>query len=61
MRGKGKLRRMAATQEGTKTGTDKLRQDTEAACFFVISSLPSNAKGKKKGKKVILIVTGKEE
>lgn len=61
MRGNGKLRRMAATQKRTKTGTDKLRQDTEVACFFVFSSLSSNGKEKKKrGKKVILIVTEKE-
>lgn len=53
---------MAATQKRTKTGTDKLRQDTEVACFFVFSSLSSNGKEKKKkrGKKVILIVTEKE-
>lgn len=41
---------MAVTQKGLigKTDPDTIRQSTEAACLPVISSLPSNSRGKRK-------------
>lgn len=63
MRGKVKRRRMAVTQKGLigKTDTETIRQNTEAACLPVTSSLPSNSRGKRNEKEVMFIVTGKDE